>query len=673
MTPFVAPAVKLMNSLRFAPRFLLIGAAGGLLVAGLLFQFLSSVGERLRLTENELQGVRHVVALRAVSQLLDQHLLASSLYSLGENDQAREAQALRGRLGAALAAARQSDASGQDKVLDEAWAGLDKEWDVFQTVIGASSTPEIRELHQRFGDRLAAQARLAADHAGLPLDPEVDTNYLYDTLVNRLPQLFDAVVQIRLKAASIASVQMIDGADIGRLERLVADAHVQLTRIRENTEKIGRAAPEYKTALEGGLAAVQAGIDQTRRLIDNSLINTANIEIPFAEVMQKTEVPRQAALAMERSIIDALGARLELRIEGLAVQRALNLALVGLGLLLAGYLSMGSYLSLQQGTARLLEGGKRLADGDLAYRIDIGTHDELGDVADRFNRMAMAFRGVVGTLQTSSEALRQAAAEMTGATARVASGSAEQNRLSHDTASAAGEMSARIGQVAAHADEVDQIARQGRQQTDEGYQGLTRMQDEIRIVRTAVEQITHAVSAFVATTLEIRGMTGQVRDIAEQTNLLALNAAIEAARAGEQGRGFAVVADEVRKLAEKSANSATEIDRLTQAINARSDGVSGAIQRGQESLAASEGFLAQVASQLSSASEAVARTSDGVDRITDAMREQAEAVRRIGDFVGQIADMAGQNDQAVVGAAGEAQRLQRLSEDLRGLVARFKV
>jgi methyl-accepting chemotaxis protein len=199
-----------------------------------------------------------------------------------------------------------------------------------------------------------------------------------------------------------------------------------------------------------------------------------------------------------------------------------------------------------------------------------------------------------------------------------------------------------------------------------------RMLDEIRVVREAVEQIAVTVSEFVRATMDIHGMTGQVRDIAEQTNLLALNAAIEAARAGEHGRGFAVVADEVRKLAEKSASSANEIDRLTQEINARSDGVTGAITRGQDSLSASEGFLQDVSGRLSSASESVARTSDGVDVISGAMRSQAESVQSIRDFVVRIAEMANRNDEVVMRAEQEAGRLEQLSQELRGLVARFR-
>ena len=466
---------------------------------------------------------------------------------------------------------------------------------------------------------------------------------------------------------------MIDAADIGRLERLTADAIAQLARIRENTEKIGKAAPAFKPALDKGLDDIQAGLDRMRRVIDGSLVNVADINIPVAEALSKTDAPRLAAADLEKTVIAALTERLAERARALSDQRSVNLGLVALGLALAGYLSMGSYLSLQQGTAHLLEGGRRLADGELAYRIDVGSRDEFADIADSFNRMAGSFGEVINTLKSSADNLSRTAGAMNEATRQVAGGSAEQSRLTQETPSSANAMSDSIGEVASNAGEVDQIARDGRTKTDEGYKGLTRMQGEIGIVRTAVEQITSSVSEFVRTTLEIRGMTGQVRDIAEQTNLLALNAAIEAARAGEQGRGFAVVADEVRKLAEKSASSASEIDRLTQAINSRSNDVSGAIRRGQESLAASEGFLQAVSSQLSSASESVAKTSEGVDLITAAMRTQADSVRSISGYVARIADMAGQNDAAVASAASEAERLERMSAELRNLIARFRV
>lgn len=672
MDTIFGPAVGLMNRLRFAARFVIIGAAGGLLIAGLLVQFLFAINERLSNTRNEGEGVSRVVALRGISQLLDRHLIASSLLAFGDASVSEKSSAeLRQQIGAALATlSKQAQGSA---VLTESWQTLDKEWQLFNQVIAVSSAPEIREMHLRFGERLAAQTRLIADEAGLTLDPEVDANYLYDTLVNRLPQLQETIGQIQLRVANIASVQMIDATDVGRLERLTSDAVSQMGRIRENLDKVARASPAFKDGFDKGLSEIGKAVDQTRRLIDSRLVSAGDINIPVPEVLEKTELPRAATRQLEERVAHALQERLGSRLSDLEHQRHLNLFAVFAGMLVAGYLSVGSYLSMQIGTRRLMEGGKRLADGELGHRIDVGTRDEFADIADSFNRMADSFRGVVNTLQGSAEALLGAAHTMKDATHQLASGSSEQSRLTKESAASADTMAESIRQVASNADEVDHIARDSRQQTDDGYRNLMRMLEEIRVVREAVEQIAVTVAEFVRATMDIHGMTGQVRDIAEQTNLLALNAAIEAARAGEHGRGFAVVADEVRKLAEKSASSANEIDRLTQDINARSEGVTGAIVRGKESLSASEGFLQDVSGRLSSASTSVAKTSEGVDVITGAMRSQAESVRAIRDFVVRIADMAGQNDAVVLRAEQEAARLEQLSQELRGLVARFRV
>ena len=196
---------------------------------------------------------------------------------------------------------------------------------------------------------------------------------------------------------------------------------------------------------------------------------------------------------------------------------------------------------------------------------------------------------------------------------------------------------------------------------------------EMGQVEAAVRQMAGTVSDFVESTRAISRMTREVREIAEQTNLLALNAAIEAARAGEQGRGFAVVADEVRKLAEKSARSAGEIDTITREIGRRSDSVQGAIESGLQHLESSHTMAEDVASVLATANALVAEVGEGLDNIAAATAEQRRSSASVTLSIDDIASMAGENNLAIAQTVNAALELEQLAARMQESVGRFRV
>ena len=315
---------------------------------------------------------------------------------------------------------------------------------------------------------------------------------------------------------------------------------------------------------------------------------------------------------------------------------------------------------------------KMAADGDLTVKASAMGRDELAQMADSFNTLIESFRSIIQQVQSNAEQVSGAATELSASSGQVSEASHQQSQAASASASAVEQMAVSVASVSESAQEVRRLSTQSLDLTLEGNQRLSRLVGEIDNVEAAVKEIAQTVHEFVRSTDTITGMTKQVKDLAEQTNLLALNAAIEAARAGEQGRGFAVVADEVRKLAEKSGQSAAEIDSVTQRLSQQSVQVEKSIEKGQQSLTVSQEHLANVAEALAKANGAVTQANKGVDEIAASVREQTSATNDVARNVEQIAQMAEETSAAVQETSHAASHLESLAAGMQSAVARFR-
>jgi len=316
---------------------------------------------------------------------------------------------------------------------------------------------------------------------------------------------------------------------------------------------------------------------------------------------------------------------------------------------------------------------KMSGDGDLGARSKVYGKDEIGEAATAFNDLIEGFARIIKQAIANSGTVSETAAQLSVSSAQIAQGSQAQSEAAASTAAAVEQITVSINSVAANTEDVRKLSEKSLQQTQQGNQNVTAMIGEIQHVQDAVNQITGSVKEFVDSTRAIAAMTQQVKEIADQTNLLALNAAIEAARAGEQGRGFAVVADEVRKLAEKSAKSASEIDKVTNLLNQKSTHVEATVQVGLRSLQATQEQVGRVSAALAEAGDAVKQSSHGVSDIAAAVGEQSLASTEIARNVEKIAQMSEENHAAVEANTQEIARLEQLARELQGAVNKFRV
>ena len=311
-------------------------------------------------------------------------------------------------------------------------------------------------------------------------------------------------------------------------------------------------------------------------------------------------------------------------------------------------------------------------EGDLSRRLEVRGTDEIGQASKVFNEMMVKFSELVSNVGRSANEVASAAGELVSGAQRVDASSQRQNDASSGAASAMEQMASSIAAVAQSAEEVRQRSHESLERSAEGNASLARLSEAVGKVEATVREITDAVGQFVLSTEAITSITVQVKEIADQTNLLALNAAIEAARAGEQGRGFAVVADEVRKLAEKSSASANQIAAITRELGSQSATVRSSIDEGLNHITTSRESVQQVESVLSAASGSVAQVGKGLDSIATATGEQRKAANEVAASIEQIADLAHENTEASNLTVQAAQRLESLAEGLKDTVGRFK-
>ncbi|VVQ21385.1 Methyl-accepting chemotaxis protein CtpH [Pseudomonas fluorescens] len=350
---------------------------------------------------------------------------------------------------------------------------------------------------------------------------------------------------------------------------------------------------------------------------------------------------------------------------------------LGLLVMLASGLLIG-LLSLWLVNRNLVEPIRKLIDyvtqlsrGKLAERVVSDRQDELGNLAAAANTLRDFLAETFTRLQRSASDLDSASGELNAIATIMAGGTNEQFNRTDQVATAMNEMSATAQEVARHAadaaraaDDADQSAQQGEKVMQSTIHSITQMRGEIANTATVIRRL-EADSGRIGKVLEV------IRGIAEQTNLLALNAAIEAARAGEAGRGFAVVADEVRNLAQRTAESIIEINQIIQSVQTGAVGAAQAIDSGQTRSDESVEQVTQAGAMLERITHAVEAIRDMNRQIATAAEEQTSVAEDISRNLTEITSIASTNLDNVQRTESASQNLHGLSGQLNEVTARL--
>ncbi|MEZ1319644.1 methyl-accepting chemotaxis protein [Pseudomonas fluorescens] len=384
------------------------------------------------------------------------------------------------------------------------------------------------------------------------------------------------------------------------------------------------------------------------------------------------QLNQRAAQVMERVdqayVAEDLSMQTELKKNSLLIIGSSALAL------LVGLIAAWVITRLIVGPLRKVIGvAQQIAAGDLSATVEVTRRDEIGQLMQAMQQMGEGLSSIVSGLQAGIEQLASSAQSLSAVTEQTNLEVSSQKEETEQVATAMNQMTATVHDVARNAEEAALAAQTADDKVESGQAVVRQSMTRIEQLADSASSASSSIESLSAEIQNIGTVLSVIKSVAEQTNLLALNAAIEAARAGEQGRGFAVVADEVRALARRTQQSTEEIERLVSALRAAAQSSVQQIQSSGElvKLAVSDALLTE--SALGSIASAVSLIQQMNQQIAAAAEEQSSVAEEINRSVTSIRASADQSSLAMQGNAASSIELAQLGNELKGMVGHFRL
>ena len=670
------PAIRLMNRLSFGMKFSLISALFFVPMLVTNFYLVRDSYQVFVHTQIEAQGLQLLDAsLNTTAQLEHWHDLLRINAVIGQGGTTGELEQRIERL--------QKDIANQWQHLELVQGSAEQRADfdskrnqLLAQLEAVHQQPSLQTRAVMAGELLASGVlfnRFITSQTGLSQDTDLEVRQLVALITEVTPDVTQSLGEGR----AVASLSMARGYLDSTNSNLLDNLQLGLDKLSAEYEM------KLDEALSGSIAASQAlssyaaesrvTLQDALRLLEDDVIMADSLDKPWGDLYQQTSTLIDKTHNLNSQVIDYLAGVLGERLVSYRWQMSLLIAALAAVFLLIGYLYSAFYVSTRSSLRSLGLVMDQVAAGDLTAHFKVQSRDELGELGGAFNQTVQRIHALLEQVNNTVHDVEGQATRVLSVSAQSNTAAAEQRAQIEQVATAMNEMSATSQEVANSA-----ASAVGNAQSvnDETISGRVQVEQQVSNIQKLAQEIDGSVVAINQLATNSKSI-GQVLDvikgIAEQTNLLALNAAIEAARAGEQGRGFAVVADEVRNLAQRTQHSTAEIEQMISQLHG---GVSSAVKAMSASHVMADETVAQsveVQSALENILAAVGMIVDQIQQIAAAAEQQTAVAHDIDQNIVQINQTGELTAQGADETAQASQDMSAQVEHLKTLISAFKM